>query len=76
MLNVDFESALKRAHTDVSRGLSRDASFLSAHYGEFTPQWREHEVLQLDTGVVSLAEAADAVVEWLTPTLEPNRASG
>jgi hypothetical protein len=68
MLNVEFESALKRACADVSRGLSRDASFLLAHYGEFTPQWREHEVLQLDTGVVSLTEAADAVVEWLTPT--------
>jgi predicted kinase len=68
MLSVDFESALRRAQADVSRGLSRDASFLSAHYREFTPEWRERDVLKLNTGAFSLAEAADAVVAWLNPT--------
>jgi shikimate kinase len=67
MLKVDFESAWQRAQADASRGLSRDASFLSAHYREFMPQWRDRDVLQLDTGALSLAEAADAIVAWLNP---------
>ena len=68
MLDVAFETALRRAQADASRGLSKDASFLSAHYSEFSLRWREHDVLQLDTGAISLAEAADAVVMWLTAT--------
>jgi hypothetical protein len=65
MLGVDFESALRRAQADPSRGLSRDPSFLSAHYREFAPQWHGRDVLELDTSALSLTEAAEAVVAWL-----------
>ncbi len=68
MLEVDFEITLQRTKADVSRGLSRDPVFLSAHFRAFSPQWREREVLQLDTGALSLAEATQAVVTWITPT--------
>ena len=68
MLEVDFEIALERTQADASRGLSKDPVFLSTHYGVFSPQWREREVLQLDTGALSLAEATDAAIAWLTPT--------
>jgi shikimate kinase len=68
MLRVDFEIAMQRTKADASRGLSRDPVFLAAHYRTFSPQWREREVLQLDTGAMSRAEATRAVVTWLTPT--------
>jgi shikimate kinase len=68
MLEVDFEIALQRTKADASRGLSRNPVFLSAHHSAFSPQWREREVLQLDTGALSLAEATQAVVTWLTST--------
>ena len=68
MLNIDFEIALRRTQADPSRGLSKDPSFLSIHHCEFTPQWRGRDVLQLDTGAFSVAEAAEAVVTWLRPT--------
>ena len=67
MLEIDFEIALQRTKADPSRGLSRDPVFLAAHHEAFSPQWREREVLQLDTGALSLAEATQAVVAWLTP---------
>ena len=65
MLDVDFEIALLRAQADASRGLSKDPAFLSAHYGLFSSQWREREVLQLNTGALSLADATEAVIAWL-----------
>jgi shikimate kinase len=68
MLDVDFETTLRRTEADASRGLSKDPAFLSGHYEAFSPQWREREVLQLDTGALSLAEATDVLVAWLTPT--------
>ena len=68
MLDVDFETTLRRTEADASRGLSKDPAFLSGHYEAFSPQWRKREVLQLDTGALSLAEATDVVVAWLTPT--------
>jgi shikimate kinase len=66
MLDIDFEIALQRTQADASRGLSKDPVFLSAHYGLFSPQWREREVLQLNTGTLSLADATEAVTAWLT----------
>ena len=68
MLKIDFEIALRRTQADPSRGLSKDRSFLSIHHREFKPQWHGRDVLQLDTGAFSAAEAAEAVVAWLGPT--------
>jgi len=65
-LDVDFETALRRARTDDSRGVSKDAAFLSSHYNEFRTEWVDRDVLKLDTGSASLAETARSVVDWLT----------
>ncbi len=67
LLEVDFETALKRASADATRGLSKDETFLSRHYREFRPEWVGHDVLRLDTTESTLGEAARAVVDWLTP---------
>ncbi len=67
MLEVDFEIALQRTNADASRGLSKDPVFLATQHGVFSPEWRGHEVLELDTGALSLAEATDAAIAWLTP---------
>ena len=68
MLDVDFEIALQRTQADASRGLSKDPVFLSAHYELFSPQWSEREVLHLNTGALSLADATEAVIAWVTQT--------
>jgi hypothetical protein len=62
LLEVDFETALKRASADATRGLSKDETFLSRHYREFRPEWAGHDVLRLDTSESTLGEAARAVV--------------
>ena len=67
LLDVDFETALKRVSADATRGLSKDETFLSRHYREFRPEWVGHDVLRLDTTESTLSEAAQAVVDWLTP---------
>jgi shikimate kinase len=67
LLDVDFETALKRASADAARGLSKDETFLSRHYREFRPEWVGPDVLRLDTTESTLGEAACAVVDWLTP---------
>jgi len=61
-----FETALQRACSDDSRGVSKDRAFLSAHYAEFSADWSDREVLRLDTDSGSLAERARRVVEWMT----------
>jgi predicted ABC-type ATPase len=68
MLEVAFEIAVRRTKADPSRGLSRDPAFLSAHHSAFSPQWRGREVLRLDTGALSLAEATQTLVTWLART--------
>jgi shikimate kinase len=68
MLDVDFDTALHRTQADASRGLSKDPVFLSTHYGLFSSQWREREVLQLNTGALSLTDATEAVIAWLSQT--------
>ena len=65
-LDVDFSTALRRARADDSRGISKEAAFLSGHYAEFRTDWGDRDVLKLDTGSASLAETASAVVGWLT----------
>jgi len=67
LLEVDFETAFERASADATRGLSKDEMFLSRHYREFRPEWVGHDVLRLDTSESTLGEAAQAVVDWLTP---------
>jgi len=67
-LEVDFETALRRARADDSRGVSKDAGFLSRHYAGFSIDWGDREALELDTGSASLAETARAVIDWLTST--------
>ena len=67
LLEVDFETAFKRASADATRGLSKDETFLSRHYRGFRPEWVGHDVLRLDTAESTLGEAAQAVVDWLTP---------
>ena len=67
MLDVEFETALARAREDPSRGLSRDALFLSSHYAGFRSEWSGRDVLRLQTGTISVAAAAVAAVEWLAP---------
>jgi AAA domain len=65
-LDVDFETALRRARADDSRDVSKDAAFLSRHYAEFHTDWGDRDVLTLDTGSASLAETARSIVDWLT----------
>jgi hypothetical protein len=65
-LDVDFEAALRRARADDSRGVSKDATFLSRHYAKFRTDWDDRDILTLDTGSASLAETARSVVDWLT----------
>lgn len=68
MLNIDFDIALRRTQADPSRGLSKDPSFLSIHHSAFSPEWSGRDVLQLDSGAISVDQAAEAVVTWLGPT--------
>jgi hypothetical protein len=62
---LDFETALKRARSDDSRGVSKDRAFLAAHYAEFRTEWLGRDALNLDTGSASLAETTPSVVDWL-----------
>lgn len=68
VLDVDFDTALRRTEADPSRGLSKDPVFLSRHYEAFSARWQGREVLRLNTGALSLAQATDAVTAWATPT--------
>jgi hypothetical protein len=54
------------ARADDSRGVSKDAAFLSRHYAEFRTDCGDRDVLKLDTGSASLAETARSIVDWLT----------
>jgi hypothetical protein len=65
LLDVDFAKALERTAADPTRGLSRDRRFLFEHYREFVSGWDGRDVLHLDTGELSVDEAASAVSGWL-----------
>jgi shikimate kinase len=67
-LDVDFETALRRARADDSRGVSKDAAVLARHHAEFRIDWGDRDVLKLDTASVSLDETARSVVDWLMLT--------
>jgi adenylylsulfate kinase-like enzyme len=64
-LDVDFETALRRARADDSRGISKDAAVLSRHHAEFHIDWGDRDVLELHTGSASLAETTRSVLDWL-----------
>jgi hypothetical protein len=66
LLDVAFETALRRARADDSRGVSKDAAVLSSHYARFRTDWGVRDVLKLDTNSASLAETARSVVDWVT----------
>jgi shikimate kinase len=66
LLEIDFETTLRRTEADATRGLSKDPTFLLRHYEAFPAEWRHRDVLRLDTGALSLAEASDALFTWLT----------
>ena len=65
-LDVDFETALRRARVDDSRGVSKDAAFLASHYAEFHTDWGDRDVFKVDTGSASLVETAASVADWAT----------
>jgi hypothetical protein len=67
LLDVDLDTALKRASVDPSRGLSKDETFLSRHYREFRPEWSGRDALRRDTTESTLAKATRTVLDWLTP---------
>jgi shikimate kinase len=68
LLDVDLDTALKRASADPTRGLSKDQAFLSRHYSEFRPEWSgRRDVLRLDTARSTLGEASGTVLDWLAP---------
>jgi adenylylsulfate kinase-like enzyme len=65
-LSVDLETALLRVDQDPTRGLSRDRSFLTRHYEGLAETLRrrpEHD-LCLDTGALTVEQAAGSIVAW------------
>lgn len=65
MLGADIETALERASSDSSRGLSRERSFLSEHYQTFRPEWSGRDVLRIDTTRSAPSDEAQLVVRSL-----------
>ena len=67
-LSVPLATALVRVEQDPTRGLSRDRNFLTRHYEELagTLSRRPEHDLCLDTGALSVEQAAEAIVEWST----------
>jgi shikimate kinase len=63
LLHLDFPTAFERAAADPTRGLSRDREFLSRHYSDFACAWNQSDALHLDTGQVTVDEAASAALE-------------
>jgi predicted kinase len=69
-LSVPLEAALIRVQQDPTRGLSRDPVFLTRHYEELAGKVRARPEgdLCLDTGALTVEEAAAAVVRWALAT--------
>jgi adenylylsulfate kinase-like enzyme len=63
-LTVALKTALARARRDPTRGISRDRDFLARHYRGLaaTLQARPAAELCIDTGSVSIEQAAEAVL--------------
>ncbi|HEY8646687.1 MAG TPA: AAA family ATPase [Gaiellaceae bacterium] len=65
-LNVGLAAALLRVEQDPTRGISRDRGFLTRHYEELAETLRrrpEHD-LCLDTGALTVEQAAESIVKW------------
>jgi len=58
---------MERARADPSCGLSTDDTFRSSHHDRRRGELCGRDVLGIDTGSLSLAQAARAVVDWVTP---------
>jgi predicted kinase len=65
-LTVSLATAFVRVEQDPTRGISRDRSFLTRHYDELaeTLRRRPDGDLCLDTGDMTLEQAAQSVVQW------------
>jgi chloramphenicol 3-O-phosphotransferase len=71
-LRVSFESALARAQSDPTRGLSRDPGFLRWHYDATAAAFQAlpKSDLVLDTGRIDVANAARAFIAWSSGSSE------
>jgi predicted kinase len=69
-LRVALATAFDRVQHDSTRGISRDRAFLARHYDELADVLRRRpgDDLCLDTGEVTLEQAAQAVVQWALGT--------
>ncbi len=66
-----YEVALRRAHDDPTRGVSRDPVFLREHYEASTQAVRDAPStdLALDTNAVGVTEAARVIADWASREL-------
>jgi adenylylsulfate kinase-like enzyme len=65
-LTVELPTALLRVEQDLTRGISQDRRFLTGHYEELTETLRvrpEHD-LCLDTGDITVQQAAESIARW------------
>jgi predicted kinase len=65
-LNVSLATAFVRVEQDPTRGISRDRGFLTRHYARLAEALRQRpdDDLCLDTGDITLEQAAQSVVRW------------
>jgi shikimate kinase len=73
-LRVDLATALRRVEQDPTRGLSRDESFLTLHYGELAEVLRQRPAhdLCVDTGALTVEQATETILQWSLETLAPS----
>ena len=76
-LRVAFDLAYERAERDATRGLSRERAFLQDHYNAVAATLRDvpSTDLVIDTGVVGVSDAAQAVAKWACGTTAGDRLS-
>jgi predicted kinase len=74
-LRVDLATALLRVAQDPTRGLSRDESFLTLHYEELAEVLRQRPAddLCLDTGALTVEQAAETILRWSLEADAPSR---
>ena len=73
-LRVDLATALLRVEQDPMRGLSRDESFLTLHYEELAKTLRHRPAhdLCLDTGALTVEQAAETILRWSFEAVDPS----
>jgi adenylylsulfate kinase-like enzyme len=74
-LTVELGTALARVAQDPTRRISRDRSFLTRHYVELAEVLRRRPAddLCLDTGDLTVEQAAEMVVEWSLTAISARR---